>query len=86
MTKVYLVVEQGGSYEDYYKKNDSAFFDKKEANWYIDKMNCSLRRLREIEKGKELVRTSCEHMDDFIAPNYSIIEQLEYYIEEIDVE
>ena len=97
MTKVYCVINSGGSWEDYYRFIEKSFFSEEKAIEYMNKKNEWLKKQKEIERQKEEIcfETDVDAMTeeeyrtfykkyDF---DYDILyERNEYSIEVINVE
>lgn len=97
MTKVYCVIESGGSWEDYYRFIDKSFFSEEKAIEYMNKKNEWLEHQREKEKQKEEIYFETD-FDSMTKEEYRIFikeygcdddilyERNKYHIDIIEVE
>ena len=91
MSKVYIVVGSSGSWEDAYQWNEKAFLSKTKAENFKGFMNDDLKVRKEQNDKNEELRNSCED-DCFECEeckwefDYTLDEQHEYVIKEVDLE
>lgn len=90
MTKVYIVMGASGSYEDLYKWNEYAHFEKFIAQQRCDELNEGLKANREWfhSTGDHVTACqddNCELCDSYYDRQSEIEEQHDYWITELDV-
>lgn len=94
MSEIYAVMSTGGFYEDFWDIIEKAFFNKSDAEKYLNERNAWLRNQKRIEEEKEKIKytdeefanMSGEEFEDSMV-NYTILyEQNDYYIKTIKVE
>ena len=95
MTKVYMVMKNGGNLEDTWEHVEKAFFDEVMANDFKDNKNIWLKEQIEIQRIKEATNYSDEEYknmtdeeyNETVRVNYTLLyDQCPFYIKVIEVE
>lgn len=94
MSEIYAVMSTGGSYEDFWDVIEKAFFNKSDAEKYLNERNAWLKNQKRIEEEKEkteytdeeFANMSDEEYENILIDYTVLYEHGDFYIKVIKVE